>query len=180
MTPRACKFDSGPVQLEQSIAPALLLGMAAFLTNFDVTAFVIVLPVVACELGFGVARCLGHRWPQLDADSLFALCGGMGGTGDGGPCLLAMVFLRSRPWRAGRLRWTDVACSRALQGVGAAFIVTRAIALIANVYTQATERTRAFAWLGVISVRMNVRSHEQTFTFPSSQVRIEPSVAFAI
>jgi MFS family permease len=41
--------------------------------------------------------------------------------------------------------------ARALQGVGAAFLVTGGFALIATVYAQTEARTRAFAWLGVMS-----------------------------
>jgi MFS family permease len=51
--------------------PALLLGMAGFLTNFDVTAVVIALPTVARELGLDVA---GYAW-VMDAYSLaFTAC----------------------------------------------------------------------------------------------------------
>jgi MFS family permease len=43
--------------------------------------------------------------------------------------------------------WT----ARAVQGLGAAFVITGGIALLANIYTRADERARAFALMGVIS-----------------------------
>lgn len=136
------------------MTPALLLGMAAFLTNFDVTAAVIALPMVARELAFGVA---GYAW-VMDAYSL-AFTG----------CLLLAGGLADRYGRRramlvgnGIFAFASFACgvasdgptllaARALQGIGAAFIITGGFALIANVYTQAADRTRAFAWLGVMS-----------------------------
>jgi MFS family permease len=146
--------DSDQGQPARSMTPALLLGMAAFLTNFDVTAVVIVLPALARQLGFGVA---GYAW-VMDAYSL--------------ACTGALLFAGASADRYGRRRAmlagngifgiASLACgfawdgpmlwaARVLQGVGAAFIVTGGIALIAATYEQAEARTRAFAWLGVMS-----------------------------
>ena len=117
--------------------PALLLGMAAFLTNFDVTAVVIALPTVARELGLDVA---GYAW-VMDAYSLaFTACLLFAGA-------LADRYGRRRSMLVGNsiFALASLACgmawdgptllvARALQGIGAAFIVTGGFALIARVY----------------------------------------------
>lgn len=143
--------DSGATP---SMLPALALGFAAFLTNFDITAVVVALPTVAGDLGFGVA---GYAW-VMDAYSL-AFTG----------CLLVSGALADRHGRRramlfgnGVFAVASLACglapdgptlwaARALQGFGAAFMVTGGIALIAGAYPDPGARSRAFAWLGVMS-----------------------------
>lgn len=146
--------DSDCGRPAQSMMPALLLGMAAFLTNFDVTAVVVALPSVARELGLDVA---GYAW-VMDAYSLaFTACLLFAGA-------LADRYGRRRAMLVGNgiFALASLACgiawdgptlwaARALQGVGAAFIVTGGFALIASVYVQARARTDAFALLGVMS-----------------------------
>jgi MFS family permease len=154
MTQPTNMADSDNGRPAQSMTPALLLGMAAFLTNFDVTAVVIALPAIALQLGFGVA---GYAW-VMDAYSL-AFSGALLFAG-----ALADRYGRRRAMLVGNgiFALASLACgmawdgptlwaARALQGVGAAFIVTGGFALIATVYAQAQARTRAFAWLGVMS-----------------------------
>jgi MFS family permease len=72
----------------------------------------------------------GRRRAMLAGNGIFALASLACGMAWDGPSL----------WAA-----------RALQGVGAAFLVTGGFALIATVYVQTQARTRAFAWLGVMS-----------------------------
>jgi MFS family permease len=138
----------------QSMMPALALGLAAFLTNFDVTAVVIALPAVARDLGFGVA---GYAW-VMDAYSLAFTASLLvaGALADrygrrramlGGNVVFALASLACAVARDGPALWA----ARALQGLGSAFIVTGGIALIANAYPNTASRTRAFAWLGVMS-----------------------------
>jgi len=136
------------------MTPALLLGMAGFLTNFDVTAVVIALPAIARELGLDVA---GYAW-VMDAYSLaFTACLLFAGA-------LADRYGRRRALLVGNgiFALASLACgmawdgptllaARALQGIGAAFIVTGGFALIASVYVQARARTDAFALVGVMS-----------------------------
>jgi MFS family permease len=138
----------------QTMLPALVLGMAAFLTQFDVTAVVVAMPAIGIALGFGVA---GYAW-VMDAYSL-AFTGTLlaaGALADrygrrramlGGNAVFALASLACGVAWDGPSLWA----ARALQGVGAAFVVTGAIALIANVYPNPDERTRAFAMLGVMS-----------------------------
>lgn len=146
--------DSDSGRSAQSMMPALLLGMAPFLANFDVTAVAIALPTVARELGFDVA---GYAW-VMDAYSLaFTACLLFAGA-------LADRYGRRRAMLVGNgiFALASLACgmtwdgptllaARALQGIGAAFIVTGGFALIASVYVQARARTDAFALLGVMS-----------------------------
>ena len=134
--------------------PALLLGMAAFLTNFDVTAVVIALPAIARELGLDIA---GYAW-VIDAYSLaFTACLLFAGA-------LADRYGRRRTMLVGNgifalaslacgLAWDGptLLAARVLQGIGAAFIVTGGFALIASVYVEARARADAFALVGVMS-----------------------------
>lgn len=154
MTSPTTTEDAALPDSATSMLPALALGLAAFLTNFDVTAVVIALPVVARDLGFGIA---GYAW-VMDAYSL-AFTGSLlvsGAVADrfgrrramlGGNIVFALASLACGVAYDGPTLWA----ARAIQGVGAAFIVTAGIALIASVYTRPGERTRAFAWLGVMS-----------------------------
>jgi EmrB/QacA subfamily drug resistance transporter len=146
--------DGGSGPPAQSMLPALFLGMAAFLTNFDVTAVVIALPTLARELELDVA---GYAW-VMDAYSLsFTACLLFAGAlvdrygrrramlvGNG---IFALASLACGMAWDGPMLWG----ARALQGVGSAFIVTGGFALIASVYAQGRARTNAFALLGVMS-----------------------------
>jgi EmrB/QacA subfamily drug resistance transporter len=146
--------DSDAGRAAQSMTPALLLGMAGFLTNFDVTAVVIALPAVARELGLEIA---GYAW-VMDAYSLaFTACLLFAGA-------LADRYGRRRAMLVGNgiFALASLACgvawdgptllvARAVQGIGAAFIVTGGFALIASAYVQARARTDAFALVGVMS-----------------------------
>jgi len=128
--------------------------MAAFLTQFDITAVVVAMPAIASALDFGVA---GYAW-VMDAYSL-AFTGSLlaaGALADkygrrramlGGNTLFALASLACGVAWDGPTLWA----ARALQGIGAAFVITGAIALVANVYSNPAERTRAFAFLGVMS-----------------------------
>jgi MFS family permease len=154
MTQQTSISDGGSGRAAQSMTPALLLGMAGFLTNFDVTAVVIALPTIARELGLEIA---GYAW-VINAYSLaFTACLLFAGA-------LADRYGRRRALVVGNgiFALASLACgmawdgptllaARVLQGIGAAFIVTGGFALIAGVYVQARARTDAFALVGVMS-----------------------------
>jgi MFS family permease len=136
------------------LLPATVLGMAAFLTQFDVTAVVVAMPAIAAELGFGVAA---YAW-VMDAYSL-AFTGGLLAAG-----ALADRYGRRRALLGGNIVFLagSIACgfaaggpvlwaARAVQGLGAAFVITGGIALLASTYSRPDERARAFALMGVIS-----------------------------
>lgn len=145
---------SAAAQPPRSMWPALALGLAAFLTNFDVTAVVVALPAIARELNLGIS---GYAW-IMDAYSL-ALTASLlvaGALADRYGRRIAMLCGNAAFAAASvacGLAWDGPALgvARALQGIGAAFVLTGGIALIAAAYPQAALRTRAFSWLGVIS-----------------------------
>jgi MFS family permease len=130
------------------------LGLGTFLVLFDVTAVVVAMPGIARELGFAVA---GSAW-VIDAYSL-AFAGALLASG-----ALADRFGRRRSMLTGNAVFlvASIACglatdgpmllaSRVVQGVGAAFMVTGAIALVAGSFPNLGQRARAFGIIGVIS-----------------------------
>jgi MFS family permease len=134
--------------------PALALGLAGFLANFDVTSVIVALPAIARELGLGIA---GYSW-VMDAYSL-AFTGTLLIAG-----ALADRHGRRRALIGGNIAFAlaSVACgiawdglsliaARALQGAASAFVVTGAFSLVANSYPDAAARARAFSLLGVIT-----------------------------
>ena len=138
----------------RSVLTTLALGLSTFLILFDVTAVVVAMPAVAKDVGLGVA---GLAW-VIDAYSL-AFTGALLASG-----ALADRFGRRRSMLAGNAVFlaASVACglaqsewmllaARAVQGVGAAFLATGGIALVATSFPNITQRTRAFGVMGVIS-----------------------------
>lgn len=135
-------------------APALVLALASFLTQLDVTAVIVAMPSIGGDLGFGVA---GYAW-VMDAYSL-AFTG----------TLLAAGALADRHGRRRALLLGNVAfavasltcalawdgpslwASRAVQGAASAFVVTGSIALIAGAYPDPEARARAFGLAGIVS-----------------------------
>jgi MFS family permease len=137
-----------------SFVVTLALGTSSFLTQFDVTAVVIAMPAIARDLGFGVA---GFAW-IIDAYSL-AFTGALLAAG-----ALADRFGRRRSMLGGNAVFllASIGCgiatngltlfaARVLQGAGAAFLVTGALALVASAFPGAGQRARAFGVMGVIS-----------------------------
>jgi len=138
----------------RSILITLSLGLSTFLVLFDVTAVVVALPGIAKDLGFAVA---GAAW-VIDAYSL-AFAGALLASG-----ALADRFGRRRAMLAGNAVFlvASLACgsatsgpllltARVVQGVGAAFMVTGAIALVAGAFPDHGQRARAFGTIGMIS-----------------------------
>jgi len=139
---------------QRSALVILALGLATFLTLFDVTAVVVALPGIAKDLGFSVA---GAAW-VIDAYSL-AFTGALVVSG-----ALADRFGRRRSMLSGNAVFllTSIACgmatngqmllaARAAQGIAAAFMVTGAIALVAGAFDNLAQRARAFGMIGIIS-----------------------------
>ncbi|MBN8944370.1 MAG: MFS transporter [Rhizobiales bacterium] len=136
------------------LAPAFALAMAAFLTQLDVTAVVVVMPAIGGDLGFGLA---GFAW-VMDAYSL-AFTGFLlvaGALADrhgrrhallGGNILFAVASLGCGLAWDGPSLWA----ARVVQGAGAAFVITGAMASIAGAYPEPGGRVRAFGLMGVIS-----------------------------
>lgn len=142
------------VAKEGGVPVTLALGLGTFLTLFDVTAVVVAMPGIAGDLGFAVA---GAAW-IIDAYSL-AFAGALLASG-----ALADRFGRRRSMLSGNavFLFASIACgmattgpmllaSRVVQGVGAAFMVTGATALVAGAFPTHSQRARAFGIIGVIS-----------------------------
>lgn len=130
------------------------LGLAIFLTQFDVTSVVVAMPDIGTDLGI---RSVAMAW-IIDAYSIaFTATLLVAGA-------LADRFGRRRSLLIGNawfllaslgcgLAWDSQTflASRALQGGGAAFLVTGAISSIATAFPDAAVRARAFGLVGVIS-----------------------------
>jgi MFS family permease len=134
--------------------PALVLALASFLTQFDVTAVVVVLPSIGNELGFGIA---GYAW-VMDAYSLAftAALLASGALADrfgrrlallGGNAVFAAASLFCAVAWDGPSLWL----ARGLQGVASAFVITGSLALIAGTYPELTAWARAFGLAGIVS-----------------------------
>jgi MFS family permease len=148
-------YERTPPGAEGRIVPiTFALGLGTFLTLFDVTAVVVAMPGIAKDLGFAVA---GAAW-VIDAYSL-AFTGALLASG-----ALADRFGRRHSMLTGNAVFlvASIACglatdgpmllaSRVVQGVGAAFMVTGAIALVAGAFPNLGQRARAFGMIGVIS-----------------------------
>lgn len=133
---------------------ACVLGLGAFLTQFDVTALVVVMPEIGRDLGLFMP---GLAW-VIDAYSLAFTA-----------ALLAAGALADRHGRRRILLLgntlfaaASVACAfagtapalcvaRAAQGIGAAFLITGAIASIAGTFPDPALRARALALIGILS-----------------------------
>jgi MFS family permease len=148
------KILTAPTLPTRDLAIALCLGVGPALTNLDVTAVVVALPAMARELGFGMAAMV---W-VVDAYSL-VFTGMLLAAG-----ALADRFGRRRALLVGNLIFlvASLACgfawdgpslwfARGLQGVGSAFVITGALALVAGAFTEANQRARVFAILGIVS-----------------------------
>lgn len=140
--------------MHRPLLVTLSLGLSTFLALFDVTAVVVALPEIAKELRFSVS---GVAW-VIDAYSL-AFTGALLLSG-----ALADRYGRRRALLAGNAIFLvgSICCglapngsllivARVLQGIGAAFLVAGASALIASTFPNRSERTKAFGILGVIS-----------------------------
>lgn len=139
---------------QRSFLITFALGISSFLTLFDVTAVVIAMPAIAKDLGLGLA---GFAW-IIDSYSL-AFTGALLASG-----ALADRFGRRRSMLAGNAVFllASISCgmatsgptlfaARVLQGVGAAFMVTGALALVGGAFPDPDQRARAFGVMGVIS-----------------------------
>ncbi|MFM9924502.1 MFS transporter [Variovorax sp. H27-G14] len=133
---------------------AATLGLAIFLAQFDVTSVVVAMPMIGADLGI---RDAAIAW-IIDAYSIAftatLLIAGALADRFGRRCTLlignAWFLLASLCCGLGWDTSTFLA-SRALQGGGAAFLVTGAISSIATAFPDAQARARAFGLVGVIS-----------------------------
>jgi MFS family permease len=153
--PDRTKFSATDgLAISMPMGPALVLGLAGFLANFDVTSVVVALPLIAKELALGRA---GYAW-VMDAYSIaftgtLLIAGALADRHGRRKALLRgnIIFVAASVWCG--LAWNDLSLilARAAQGVGAAFLVTGGFSLLASTYPDQASRARAFSWLGVIT-----------------------------
>lgn len=150
----AMKHCPDPAWTTRCRLVACTLGLASFLTQFDVTSVVVVAPTIGMDLGI---RGPAMAW-IIDAYSI-AFTSALLVAG-----VLADRFGRRRALLFGNagfllaslfcgLAWdsTTFLLSRAIQGCSAAFLVTGAISSIAIAFPDPKVRARVFGLLGVIS-----------------------------
>jgi MFS family permease len=135
-------------------APILVISIAIFITTFDITAVIMVMPNIKSELSLDIG---GFAW-VMDAYSLtftvFLMTAGVLADRYGRRRVLLVgnaLFLVSSVFCGLADSQTGLLIARATQGVGAAFIVCGGLALIGHRYAERTERAKAFALLGSIS-----------------------------
>lgn len=142
-----------PLPAARPVAPILWLGLAGFLSQFDVTALVVALPEIRRQLGLSTA---GAAW-VIDAYSLaFAgalLPAGVAADGWGrrrvlliGLVLFAFASVGCALATSGTMLWA----SRAAQGVGAALLTCATLAMLAGIYQRPEDRVWAFGWTGTV------------------------------
>jgi MFS family permease len=140
-----------------SLVSALIImiaGMVLFVVNFDITAIVMVMPLVKQDLALDVG---GFAW-VMDSYSIaftaFLLIAGILADRFGrrmGLLFGDAVFLLSSLQCAFAGDQTALLIGRVGQGIGAAFMISAGLAVIGHRYTDAAPRARAFAWTGTMS-----------------------------
>src|SRR5260370_37864751 len=137
--------SGGTVEQRRLVLTTLALGLSTFLILFDVTAVVVAMPAIAKDVGLGVA---GLAW-VIDAYSL-AFTGALLASGALADrlgrrrCVLVgnAVFLVASLACGVALGEPMLLSARAVQGVGAAFMATGAIALVATAFPNIALRAR--------------------------------------
>jgi MFS family permease len=143
-----------PVIASTSRIPAIVIAMSSFLVTFDITAVIVAMPKIKSELGLDVS---GFAW-VMDAYSLsFTVLLMAAG-------VLADRYGRRKALLLGNLVFgvASLACglarvdvflwaARAVQGLGAAFVICGGLALLSDRYREQGQRVKAFALAGTVS-----------------------------
>ncbi len=143
-----------PVSNTRTRIVAATLGLGAFLTQFDVTSVIMAMPAIGRDLDLGVA---GLTW-VVDSYSLaftvaLLAAGALTDRFGRRRALLMgnMVFLLASIACGLARNGLELWAARAAQGIGAAFVITAAIASIAAIFPSPQARARAFGIVGVMS-----------------------------
>jgi EmrB/QacA subfamily drug resistance transporter len=154
MTAESSNVAAGVVSRLLGNAPIFVISIAIFITTFDITAVIMVMPNIKSELSLDIG---GFAW-VMDAYSLtftvFLMTAGVLADRYGRRSVLLFgnaLFLVSSVFCGIADSQTALLVARATQGVGSAFIVCGGLALIGHRYVERTERAKAFALLGSIS-----------------------------
>lgn len=143
-----------PTWTSRARLSAGMLGLAIFLPQFDVTSVVVAMPMIGAELGMVDAAVawiidaysIAFTATLLVAGALADRFGRRRALWIGNAWFLIASLCCALAWNS-----PTFLLSRALQGAGAAFLVTGAIASIASAFADPTARARAFGLVGVIS-----------------------------
>lgn len=133
---------------------AAILGLGAFLANFDVTSVVVVMPAIGRDLSIRVdslawiidAYSIAFTATLLVAGALADRFGRLRSLIIGNVWFLLASLACGLAWNSSLFL-----AARAAQGCGAAFLVTGSIASIATAFPAPGPRARAFGVVGVVS-----------------------------
>lgn len=142
-----------PTPTSRPLSPIIWLGLAGFLSQFDVTALVVALPEIRRQLGLSTA---GAAW-VIDAYSLaFAsalLPAGLLADSWGRRRILLIglaLFALASAGCALATTGATLLAWRSMQGVGAALLICATLALLAGIYRRPEDRVWAFGWTGTV------------------------------
>lgn len=152
-TEHALNDHTLPTPTSRPLSPIIWLGLAGFLSQFDVTALVVALPEIRRQLGLSTA---GAAW-VIDAYSLaFAgalLPAGLLADSCGrrrilliGLALFALASAGCALATTGAALWAW----RSAQGTGAALLTCATMALLAGIYRRPADHVWAFGWAGTV------------------------------
>ncbi len=137
-----------------SYAPAVILGLGAFMATFDVTAISLALPEIATSLALDDAQ---YVWVANAYNLAFAVmlitAGAIADQHGHRRALLlgTAAFLGSSVICSFASNFEVLIFGRALQGIAAAFIVCGGYALVGSQYPDKDSRVKAFGIVGTIA-----------------------------
>ncbi|MGJ4958442.1 MFS transporter [Bradyrhizobium sp. HKCCYLRH2015] len=153
MTAESSTSLDDSTSLLNTLVPTIV-GLVLFVVNFDITAIVMVMPLVKQDLALDVG---GFAW-LMDSYSIaltaFLLSAGILADRFGRRMMLLggdAIFLLASLQCAFAGAQTSLIIGRVGQGIGAAFMMSSGLAIIGNRYTNTASRARAFAWTGTMA-----------------------------
>jgi MFS family permease len=134
--------------------PTIIVGVGAFIATFDITAVSLALPAIGRTFSLDVA---GYVW-IMDVYSLAftitLITAGVVADRYGQRLTLiagSVIFLAASTLCAYAAHFSVLIAGRALQGMGAAFVVCGGLAMTGRLYTERAERVQAFGIIGTVS-----------------------------
>lgn len=132
----------------------IIVGVGAFIATFDITAVSLALPAIGRTFTLDVA---GYVW-IMDVYSLAftitLITAGVMADRYGQRLTLiagALIFMAASTLCAYATHFGVLITGRALQGMGAAFVVCGGLAMTGRLFTERTERVQAFGIIGTVS-----------------------------
>lgn len=154
MGTNASNVVSGLGKSRADVALLAVVGVAIFVTTFDITAIIMIMPRVKQELALDIG---GFAW-LMDSYSLaftvFLMTAGVLADRYGrrlGFLIGNIIFLASSLLCVFAGNESVLLIGRTGQGVGSAFMVCAGLAVLGHRFVDASERSRAFAWSGTMA-----------------------------